>query len=123
MMKRFSFILLMLIFSEQALSGVTYWGIRANLWQKNGDVENFVYVQGVFDGLIFADTTVHETKLTTDINVVQYIKAIDILYSDYRNALIPVPFLMRVITLELQGSNKETIEKELEKYRKLFSQQ
>lgn len=121
MIKKISLGLLLLLATSPALSGVTYWGMRADLWQKNSDFENLVYVQGLFDGLIFSDTTVHGTKLSTQIDVEQYRKAVDTLYSDYKNALIPVPFLLRVITLEIQGAGKEEVEKELQSYRLQFS--
>ena len=104
-----------------AICANSVWGMRSELWQKNNEFEKFVYVQGVFDGMVFSNFTVHETKLSMGISVSQYVKAINNLYSDYKNSLIPIPFLLRIITLELKGTGKAVVEKELEAYRMQFS--
>ena len=120
-MKKILLLLLLSLTPISAICGVTLWGMSAELWQKNNQYDKFVYVQGIFDGMVFSEFTVHGTKLSTKITVPQYVTAIDTLYSDYKNSLIPVPFLMRVITLELEGSDKSAVKKALEEYRKNFS--
>jgi hypothetical protein len=111
-----------LLATTPAFSGVAYWGMKSEVWKKSEKFEKYIYVQGVFDGLIFIDCTIHGTKLTDDIGIEQYLEAIDILYLDYRNALIPVPFLMRVVTLQIEGEDEEVVEDVLKEYRKRFSQ-
>ena len=121
MIKYLARVLIILLLSSPAFSGVTLWGMRAETWQKNNVFENFLYVQGIFDGLAFSDFLVHGTKLSTDISIVQYTEAIDKIYADYKNALVPVPYLLRVITLELEGADQSAVEQTLQVYRKTFA--
>lgn len=121
MKKSLLIVLLIIGFSSNAFSNVKFWPMSAELWNASDETNKYVYVQGLFDGVIFADIKVHGTELSTRISVDQYIVAIDKLYSDYKNSLIPVPFLMRVVTLELEGNSKESIESVLTEYRARFS--
>ena len=120
-MRKNTVAVLFFLMTTTANAGASLWGIRGELWQKNNEFQKFMYVQGVLDGLVFSEFTIHETKVTTSIDSLQYVKAIDTLYGDYRNQLIPVPFLMRIITLELNGEEKNIIEKELTSYRAYFA--
>jgi hypothetical protein len=120
-MKKLLLLVLICLSPLPAICDVTLWGMRAELWQKNNHYDKVVYVQGVFDGMVFSEYTVHGTKLSTKITVPQYVSAIDTLYSDYKNSLVPVPFLMRIITLEVEGADKSAVDEVLEDYRKQFS--
>lgn len=113
--------LLIFLIPLPAISGVHLWGMRGELWNKNSELNKINYVQGIFDGMVFSEFTVKDTKLSTDITVFQYKNAINTLYSDYKNSLIPVPFLLVIITLEIEGNDKIMVEKLLEEYRKYFS--
>ena len=120
-MKKLLLVIFLISVNTQALAGVSLWGMKADIWSKNSKFENFVSVQGLFDAFVFSEYTVNGTKLNLDISVEQYRDAIDKLYSDYKNSLIPVPFLLRIVTLEINGEGKETIESELQIYRKMFA--
>ncbi len=120
-MKKMITAIIFILMTTTANAGASLWGIRGELWQKNSEFEKFLYVQGVLDGLVFSDFTINDTKLTTNIDALQYVKAINKLYEDYRNTLIPVPFLMRIVTLQINGDDDSAIEDELKTYRAKFS--
>ncbi len=120
-MRKITVAILFLLMTTTANAGAGLWGLRGELWQQSNESQKFMYVQGMLDGLIFSEFTIHGTKVTTSIDSLQYTKAIDALYADYRNQLIPVPFLMRIITLELSGEKSSTIDEELTSYRAKFA--
>jgi hypothetical protein len=72
-MRKILIAFLLLIAPIPAISGISLWGMTAELWQKNNEYEKIVYVQGVFDGIVFAEFNVHGTKLSTAITVPQYV--------------------------------------------------
>ncbi len=108
-------------FSLHAQAGVTLFGLKAELWNKFDESLKMMYMQGLFDGLTFSEFKIHGVKISTDLSIPQYIHAIDEIYSDYRNSLIPVPFVLKIVTLEVNGVSKDVIEVEIINYRKQFS--
>ena len=116
----FLFIILQIV--TPAFSTIGYWGVRSETWKEFKKIEKIIYIQGIFDGLIFSDNSIQRTKLNLDIELEQYLEALNVIYSDYRNALIPVPFLMRVVTLEISCEDKEVVEEILKEYRRIFTQ-
>jgi len=112
-----------MIFSLHAQAGVTFFGVTAEFWNKIDEVDKFLYVQGIFDGLIFSRLDINGVSISTDLSLEQYIHAIDEMYSDYRNALIPVPIIIKVISMELNGTPKDVIESELSDQRRGISGQ
>lgn len=121
MIKYISAIIFLLVLSTPASAGFTVWGIKGEIWEKIDQDTKYFYLQGLLDGLVFNDLTVHETKISTEISVDQYVKTIDDLYGDYKNSLIPVAFLLRIVSMELDGTDKTLVELELQSYRKKFS--
>jgi len=115
-----SFILIM-AFSLHAQAGVGFFGMKAEVWNKCNEGDKIMYIQGLFDGLIFSELKIHGVKISTDLSIAQYIHAIDKIYSDYRNSLIPVPFVLKIVTLEVNGASKDVIEVEIINLRKQFS--
>ena len=122
MRKLLSAFVLIMAFSLHAQAGLTLFGIRAELWNKFNEGYKFMYVQGLFDGLTFSEFKIHGVDISTDLSISQYSHAIDEFYSDYRNSLIPVPFVLKIVTLEVNGVPKDVIEVEIINYRKQFSQ-
>jgi hypothetical protein len=121
MTKKILTICLLFLMPLPAISQVSVWGMKAEIWGELDQHNKVIYVQGVFDGLPFSNFKIHETKISMDISIRQYVTALDEMYSDYKNSLIPVPFLLRIITLELSGVGKDVIEEELFGYRRQFS--
>ncbi|MCT7466535.1 hypothetical protein N5T78_08095 [Aliarcobacter cryaerophilus] len=103
------------------LYAVNFFGMTSKNWKSIDEVAKLTYMMGVFDGLTFAEWNVHNTTLNVKVDITEYINGVDKLTEDYRNANIPVPFLLRVITLELNGETKETVEEALRLYRIQFS--
>ncbi len=118
---KLSSIIFIILFSLPAQAEMGFFGVKGEVWNDFKQVNKYMYISGLFDGLIFSNFMVHEVKLTTKISTEQYIKAVDTIYSDYRNSLIPVPFVLKIVTLEINGANKDTIDAELLSYRKEYS--
>ena len=120
-MKKLSVLLLLIILSVQVQAEIKVFGMKAYPWNKFSKNDKIMYVQGIFDGLIFSRVTINETKISTDLSIEQYIFAIDKFYLDYKNALIPVPFILRIITLEINGYSENEIKNATIEYRKQWS--
>ena len=108
-------------FSLHAQAGVYLFGMRAESWNRLNEDGKLLYLQGVFDGLTFSDFKIHGVDISTDLSIKQYIHAIDEFYSDYRNSLFPVPFILKIVTLEVNGAPKNRIEAEVTSGRRMFS--
>ncbi|GMQ79290.1 MAG: hypothetical protein BMS9Abin02_1865 [Anaerolineae bacterium] len=121
MRKILSTLILIMAFSLPAQAGVTFFGMKAETWNKLDKADKFLYVQGLFDGLVFSKFKIHGVRISTEISIDQYIHAIDDIYSDYRNSLIPAPFVLKIVTLEVDGLQKDKMESEILNYRKRFS--
>ena len=121
MKKIFYIFIFVLLISSSAQAGITLFGMKGELWGKFNKDDKIMYVQGLVDGLAFSGFKIHGIEISTEISIDQYISAINEIYSDYKNSLIPAPFLFRIVTLELNGLQKEKIEEELIIYRKQFS--
>lgn len=120
-MNKIFLVVFLLFLNAQASAGVSLWGMKADQWSINNKLEKYMYIQGLFDAFVFSEYTVHGTKLNLDISVKQYSNAIDKLYSNYRNSHIPIPFLLRIVTLVAIGEENETIQMELQSYRDMFT--
>ena len=119
---KYFLIIVFCIFSNFATAEkLAVWGMRSEFWQESSEMERYIYVQGLFDSIAFSKYKMNGQKISLDLSIDQYVKAIDTLTADYKNSLIPVVFYLRIITLEVEGNNKETVEAELVKYRAYFS--
>ena len=96
------------------------FGMTSENWNKIDKISKLTYMLGLFDGLTFSDWKVHNTKLNVKVDITLYIDGVNKLYEDYRNSNIPVPFLLRVISLEISGESKESIDEVLRNYRNQF---
>ena len=103
-----------------ASSDIGVWGVRGQVWAMLSDIEKNMYVAGVMDGLIFAKGNVQGVEISYDTSSQRLRSAIDQFYADYRNELIPVPFALKVISLELAGTPETIVDKELESLRQQF---
>jgi len=121
MRKILSVFILIMAFSLHAQAEITFYGMKAESWNKFNKDNKLLYVQGLFDGLAVSGCKFHEVEISTDLSIYQYVNAIDKFYSDYRNSLIPALFVLKVITLEVNGASKDVIEVEVINYRKQFS--
>lgn len=114
---------LMLLFSSRVFADIKFYGMNKEQWDvldKEAHITR-AYLQGVFDGLISGgDFKIAGVEINGEISVVQYREAITKLYSDYRNALIPVPPLLVVISKQLSGESEEEVEKYLQHIRGIY---
>lgn len=111
----------MLLCSSQVFA-VSYFRMNSEHWDGFPRFQKFLYLTGVFDGLLFTkNNVIYDVKINTEVSEQQYVDAIDVLYSDYKNALIPVPFLLAVISLELSGASEEEVEALLQRLRKTWA--
>lgn len=113
-------IILFSIGIRTAEAEITVWGLRGGLWGKLHSSIKTMYLQGLLDGLAFANSEVQGEKISKATSHEHLVKALDQFYTDYRNELIPVPFALKVISMELAGRENLEIDKELESLRRQF---
>jgi hypothetical protein len=114
-------VIVIILFSigiRTAEAEITVWGLRGGLWGKLDSSIKYMYLQGLIDGLAFANDEVQGEKISKRTSHEHLIKALDQFYTDYRNELIPVPFALKVISMELAGREKLEIDIELELLRR-----
>ena len=99
---------------------IPVWWVKAKAWGKLSKKEKLVYASGVLDGLIFAVESEFKEQITYSTSHESYIKALDQLYEDYRNELIPAVWLFKVASMEMQGVDEEQVDKELRTLRAQF---
>ncbi len=117
---------LIMFSSQMARTEIPVWGTRGEVWKKLQGFEKWLYIQGLLDGLVFSGNKIHGVEIQPKSNQdpqesLNHIKmAIDQFYDDYRNVQIPVPFALKVISMEMKGESRKSIEDELTKLRKTF---
>jgi len=88
---------------------------------KGDGSEKLFLVRGIYEGLILGRSSALNqfyTKTSYD----HLIRALDQFYSDYRNDKLPVVVALRVISMELKGASKESVDTELRRLRNIMSQ-
>jgi hypothetical protein len=78
-------------------------------WRTFEKLEKTFYVQGILDGLIFAESKIQGVKISYKTSIEHFLKALYQFYTDYKNELIPVPFALKVISRELNGTPQSEI--------------
>jgi len=82
--------------------------------------KNNPYVQGMLDGLVFANFKVEGGPVPTTISVDRIVQAVDQFCTDDRNQHVPVVFALKLISMELSGKSKNDLAYELERLRERF---
>ena len=114
-------VLLVFVFTT-SIAEVSYFWLRGEAWRDFDRPSKLLYVQGVMDGLLFAHGKVGGVEIAYETSIEHLVDSLDQFYSDYLNELIPVPFALKVISLELSGTSKLVVEKELASLRQQFKQ-
>ncbi|MDP3014102.1 MAG: hypothetical protein Q8M92_07675 [Candidatus Subteraquimicrobiales bacterium] len=114
------FAVFILVLSTSIHAGVSVWWMRGEGWRTFEKPEKTLYVQGILDGLIFAEGKIQGVKISYKTSLEHFIKALDQFYADYKNELIPVPFALKVISLQLNGTPQSAINEELQRLRQHF---
>ena len=96
------------------------WSTRGQAWLHCSAYEKQSYVQGVLDGLAFADFKIEGVVVLTTVTFDRIIKAVDQFYGDERNYRVPMPFVLKLMSMELSGKSRATLTGELERLRERF---
>jgi len=104
----------------RAESKVKVWGMRGTAWKQCSDTEKTVYLQGVLDGLMFADFKVEGEPVPASISLGRIAKGVEAFYTDDRNQHVPVIFTLKLISMELSGKSKADLVCELTNLRERF---
>ena len=107
-------------FQVNADSNIKVWGRRGPAWLHCSAYEKHSYVQGVLDGLAFADFKVEGEAVPTTVSVDRIVKAVDQFYEDERNYRVPMPFTLKLMSMELSGKSKAELASELARLRERF---
>jgi len=103
-----------------AQGNTSVWGMNCYMWRQFDNTERVLYLQGLMDGLIFSKNTIQGEKISSDSSIDHLVKSVGQFCGNYANEFIPVPFALKVISMELKGVDDESIQKELENLRRLF---
>ncbi|WP_125181003.1 hypothetical protein [Thiohalobacter thiocyanaticus] len=101
---------------------VGFFNMDGDLWNRSNKVVKTFYLSGLYDGMFFSELDVNGTTITTQLRLDNMVTALDEFYSDYRNAKLPVPVALIIVTKELQGRPAEEIDETSRQMRKHFSQ-
>jgi len=110
-MKLLKITLLLLLLSLNIKADMTFFATKANPWNSLQKFEKFVYIVGLMDGAILGDMQIQGVDISTKLNAEQYVNRIDTFYADKRNMNIPVPYILKVISLEQSQVSQITIQK------------
>jgi hypothetical protein len=110
------------LLSDAAVShAASVWWVRGGAWNTiMTDSEKRFYIQGLLDGLIVEKSIEISYKISYEISLDNCRKALDQFYKEYKNELIPAFWAVRIVSMELRGVSKETIEAELRALRSQF---
>lgn len=117
---------LSLAFILPAQSGVKNFGMGCAVWQKiqeeidDGGYWSEMYLQGLLDGLVFSKFKVQGQKILTETTLEHLKESVDQFCEDSTNAFIPIPFALKIITMKFKGVDDASIQKELEKLRRIW---
>jgi len=92
-----------------------YWELLST--SPNPHLCKIYFVRGIYEGLVIGDSKKLD-HFYTKTSYETLIKALDQFYEDYRNENIFVVDALTVISMELRGTNKETVDKKLRLLRK-----
>ena len=109
--------------STNLLGATTVWWVRGEAWGNLGKGDKSLYVQGVLDGLVFAGGKIEDVVISYKTSTRDLVAALDTFYEDQKNELIPVPFALKITSMEISGVEKLKVDAELEKMRKYFYEQ
>ena len=104
---------ILLLFSVASQAGAGFFGVRGHTWEYFTDTEKLAYVAGAMDGLIVAGPDAREKHIPLNLSASQYVDGLDDLYGNPRNTIIPAFFLIRIVSLEIQGTDAPVIEEAL----------
>jgi len=107
-----------MIFVINTNAGMTFFATKGKLWTDLQNFEKFIYVLGLMDGAMLGGMKVQGVPISTKLDAEQYVKAIDEFYLDYKNANIPAPFVLKVISFELAGASEEEVNEIILKLRR-----
>ena len=114
------FTFFMLVLPTSVHAGVSVWWMKGEAWRAFEKLEKTFYVHGILDGLIFAESKIQAVEISYKTSVEHLLEALDQFYTDYKNELIPVPFALKVISMELNGTPQSEISEELQRLRQQF---
>ena len=114
------FTFFMLVLPTSVHAGVSVWWMSGEAWRAFEKLEKTFYVHGILDGLIFAERKIQAVEISYKTSVEHLLEALDQFYTDYKNELIPVPFALKVISMELNGTPQSEINEELQRLRQQF---
>ncbi len=110
-----------ILLCTNVFADVGVWGTSAKVWSLFSDFQKTVYVQGIMDALIFSDGRIEGVDITYETSIDHLTSALDEFYDDYRNHRIPVPYALKVISMEMAGASSSDVEVELRNLRKQFN--
>lgn len=83
------------------------------------EMDRFVYILGLRDGLIFSGMIIQGIELP-DMSTREAAQGVDWLCNDPANMKIAVPFVLKVVGMRALGMSQETVDDELSEQRALF---
>jgi len=74
-------------------------------------------IRGFYEGVAWADVEDYDKFHPTGMNYGNIVEALNQFYSDYKNINVYLGFALQIVTFEIQGADRSTVEKALMGYR------
>ncbi len=87
-----------------------------------GDFEQWIYMAGLIDGLLFNDLEVQGFGIPEGMSTKDAVQNVNWICSDPANLRIPIPFVLKVAAMRSHGMSRELILRELATLRAQFSE-
>lgn len=117
-------LILGLIFPSTSFAQSSFFWMRCSVWSDPtflDSVDKQIYISGLNDGLIFSQMIIQGIELP-DMSIDVTIRVVDDLCDDLGNLNIPIPFILKIAALRINGEDQEdSIEMELLRLRREWS--
>jgi len=94
---------------------------NGKMWVTISDRDNSTYISGFLNGVQSAGGEVLGVKISRNLNVSEFVEAINSFYLDPINRPLPVTAAVAIISLESNGASPEKMKEAIAKMRGIYS--
>lgn len=107
--------------SASFAQGSFFW-MRCAAWSDPvfGSGDKQLYISGLRDGLIFSEMNIQDVAVPS-MSIQETLRAVEDLCSDVANMNVPVPFILKVSAMRINGLDEDSVQLELQRLRRQFS--
>jgi len=95
-------------------------GFSGTIWRKFSETEKVIYLKGIYSGIMWGQSKIKdEFILNTSFDTIE--DGLNAFYEDFQNRNIVVIYALKIVSKQIRGDNKEDIQSDILRYRRLFS--